>query len=158
MDHFERQLALMMRSTEEHTPYEVRQQDRLREGVRVRRRLRAARNAAGSVLAVAAIGLVLLLRPEGTEHVEPSSPRPEPATSPTSSEPGPSPTLTSTHSPSMPPSTADGGASATTSPPPATESATTGATSPPPTGTTETASPPVSTTTEPASPPVSSTP
>lgn len=91
MDHFERQLALMMRSTEEHTPYEVRQQERLHEGVRVRRRLRAARNAAGSVLAVAAIGLVLLLRPEGTEHVEPSSPAPSPQPAPPAQSRAPRP-------------------------------------------------------------------
>ncbi|MBC2907320.1 hypothetical protein [Streptomyces cupreus] len=102
MDHFEEQLARMMRSSQEYAPFELRQRERLQDAVRTRRRLRAARNAAGSVLAVAVLALALMLRPGGTQQVEPSSPAP----APTTSVPGTSPTPTS-EPPSSPPVTSD---------------------------------------------------
>ncbi|WAZ25231.1 hypothetical protein STRCI_006712 [Streptomyces cinnabarinus] len=91
-DHFEEQLAHLMRSSQEYAPFEPRHRARLHEAVRIRRRLRAARTAAGSVLAVGVLALALALRPDGTQQVEPSSPAPAPTTSPTTSVSGPLPT------------------------------------------------------------------
>lgn len=119
MDHFEEQLAHLMRSSAEYTPIDARQRERLHEAVRTRRRLRAARNAAGSVLAVAALALALVLRPGGAQHVEPSSPRPAPTISPTTSAPGRTPTATSEPTTSPPMSTTtDATTSTPTSQPP----------------------------------------
>ncbi|WP_328501089.1 hypothetical protein OG828_11795 [Streptomyces sp. NBC_00457] len=120
MDHFERQLAQLMRDTQEHTPYEPKYQDRLRAGVRARRRVRAAQAAVGSVLAVAGLGIGLFLLPDGQVRDEPSAPNPRPAVSPSSpasetSPPGPSPTATS--SPSSSPTGSADSYAPTTAPP-----------------------------------------
>ena len=45
MDHFERELARMMRDSREHTPFEPEHQVRLHAGVRAHRRVRAVRAA-----------------------------------------------------------------------------------------------------------------
>lgn len=98
MDHFERQLAQMMRSTREHSPFEPRHRERLRAGVRVRRRVRAAQQAIGSVVAVAGIALGVFLFPGTPVRSEPGSPRPLTATS-TSLSTGPSPAPTRDRTP-----------------------------------------------------------
>ncbi|WP_369391953.1 hypothetical protein AB5J72_33470 [Streptomyces sp. CG1] len=106
-DHFERQLALLMHGTHEQTSFDPAHRDRLHEGVRARRRVRAARRAAGSVLAVAGLGLGLYLWPHGRVDDRPSAPHPLPATSPApapSTSPGPSLSPSTTDSPSGPPS------------------------------------------------------
>ncbi|MER6241958.1 hypothetical protein [Streptomyces griseorubiginosus] len=156
MDHFERELVRMMRDGEEPTPFEARHGERLRAGVRHRRRMRAARRAAGSVLAVAGLCLGLFLLPQGPSRVEPADhdPLPTVTSTPWTSSPpgtpdttpsGPSaPTATTgapTHTggdtvtttpPTAPDTTgaATGTTSSSTSPPPSA-----GSTSPPPTGT-----------------------
>lgn len=144
MDHFEQQLAQLMRDTEEPAPFDPTQRERLRAGVRSRRRTRAAQRAVGSVLAVAGIAVGLSLLPGGPTRVEPSQIRPQPATNPSP----PAPALTPGASPSTPPSTmapSTADRSATTTPPVATEGSATEsdpaspstsegtATSPPPT-------------------------
>lgn len=94
MDHFERELARLMRGADEPTPFEARHRERLRDGVRHRRRVRAAGTAAGSVLAVAGLCLGLFLLPQQPSQVEPA-------------DRGPLPTLTSTPWTSAPPGTPD---------------------------------------------------
>ncbi|MFJ9241181.1 hypothetical protein [Streptomyces sp. NPDC101776] len=109
MDHFEQELARMMRDTQETTPFEPRHRTRLRSGVRAGRRVRTARKAVGSALAVAGIGLGFFLLPHDRVDNRPQAPLPRPATSPTL------PTGAPTRTPDAPP---------------------TGTTSPTPTGTT----------------------
>ncbi|MCX5008234.1 hypothetical protein OHB05_37310 [Streptomyces sp. NBC_00638] len=92
MDHFERELSRMMRDAQEHTPFEPAQQDSLRAGVRVRRRVRAAQMAASCVLAVAGVSLGLFLLPHAPDRDRPLAPVPRPATSPTSPYGTPTPT------------------------------------------------------------------
>jgi len=101
MDHFERQLARMMRSTQEHSPFEPRHRERLRAGVRVRRRVRAAQQAIGSVVVVAGIALGVFLFPGTPVSSEPGAPGPQ--TAPGTSSVGPTPTFarTPTVGPSM---------------------------------------------------------
>ncbi|MER6570519.1 hypothetical protein ABT288_31145 [Streptomyces sp. NPDC001093] len=134
MDHFERQLTRLMHSTQEPVRYEPRHQEALHAGVRVRRRVRAARRAAGSVLAVAGLGLGLLLWPHGHTDGRPSAPHPRPATSPTpvpSTSPGPSQSPSTTYAPSGPPSSTatdsatPGSTTSTANPPGATGSSAT---------------------------------
>ncbi|MGW2620045.1 hypothetical protein [Streptomyces sp. NPDC001500] len=102
MDHFERQLAQLMRAVEEPASFDSRQRERLRAGVRSRRRTRAAQRAVGLVLAVAGIAVGLSLLPGGPTRVEPGEIRPQPATNPSP----PVPTLTPGVSPSATPSSA----------------------------------------------------
>ncbi|MFC8428180.1 hypothetical protein [Streptomyces sp. NPDC057253] len=155
MDHFERELARMMLGADEPAPFEPKHWERLRAGVRHRRRVRAARRAAGSVLAVAGLCLGLFLLPEGPTQVEPAdhAPLPTLTTTPwTSAPPGTpdsSPSLPSSSATTSSPGRGDlngvtsapatapvttgstaGATSSSTSPPPASRS-----TSPPPTGT-----------------------
>ncbi|WP_330269294.1 hypothetical protein [Streptomyces griseorubiginosus] len=150
MDHFERELARMMRGSDEPAAFEPRHRERLRAGVRHRGRVRAARRAAGSVLAVAGLCLGLFLLPDKPSQVEPADhdPLPTLTTTPwTSSPPG-----TPSSSPSPSSSSATTGlpgrtdlAPVTTGPPTApvttgsasgaTSSSTSNSTSPPPTGT-----------------------
>ncbi|MFE7401803.1 hypothetical protein [Streptomyces sp. NPDC057557] len=145
MDHFERQLAQMMRDTEAPAPFEPKHRERLWAGVRVRRRRRAAQRAAGSVLAVVGLSVGLFLLPGRATRVEPSHPGPQPTTSPLPSAPHATP-ATPGVSPSAPPSSdtstapapPDGTASIT---PPATTGSTATATESPP-GSTQGASPP----------------
>ncbi|MGW3668245.1 hypothetical protein [Streptomyces sp. NPDC005141] len=92
MDHFERELSRMMRDAQEHTPFEPAQQDSLRDGVRVRRRIRAAQKAASCVLAVAGVGLGVFLLPHAPDRDRPLAPLPRPASSPTSPYATPTPT------------------------------------------------------------------
>ncbi|MGV9452106.1 hypothetical protein [Streptomyces sp. NPDC003635] len=147
MDQFERQLAQMMRSSQEYRPLEPSQRERLHEAVRTRRRLRAARNAAGSVLAVAALALAFLLRPDGGRQVEPTSPPPVSA----STAPGPTstPTSTPTSEPPSSTSTPEPPESTSTSGPPASTDGSVTDSSAPPTSTdstdsTDSAAPPTS--------------
>ncbi|MEU0040465.1 MULTISPECIES: hypothetical protein [unclassified Streptomyces] len=165
MDHFERELARMMRDTEEQTPFEPAQQDRLRTGVRVRRRVRSAQKAVGSVLAVAGLGVGLFLLPHTPKGDRPQAPLPQPMTGRSSPavSPTPSPTPTrpsggastgsatttpddtsSTSSPPTAPSSTGGSTSvgtdpsgtATTSPPPRSSSTPSESITPPPPTTT----------------------
>ncbi|MGY5100178.1 hypothetical protein [Streptomyces sp. 900105245] len=94
-DHFERQLSRLMHSAREQASFDVRHQERLRAGVRTRRRVRAVRRAAGSVLAVAGLGLGLFLWPHGHIDDRPSAPHPRPLTEPsTTTSPPPTPSAT----------------------------------------------------------------
>jgi hypothetical protein len=94
MDHFERELARMMRDSQEYTPFEAEHGARLRAGVRAHRRVRTVRRTAGSVLAVAGLGIGFFLLPHDPGENRPQAPHPQPipATSPAS--PGPTPTGT----------------------------------------------------------------
>ncbi|MYR57234.1 cellulase [Streptomyces sp. SID625] len=123
-DDFERRLARLMRAPQEHTPFEPRHRARLWEGVRARRRARAAQRAVGSLLAVAGAGLGLLLLPGTRVDVEPGTAPPRPAVSPLSSpfspQAHPDRTPAPGLSPSDPPSKASSGPpsrAATTHPP-----------------------------------------
>ncbi|MFD8733835.1 hypothetical protein ACFV06_02830 [Streptomyces sp. NPDC059618] len=163
MDHFERELARMMRDAQEHTPFEPAQQNSLRAGVRTRRRIRAAQKAVSCVLAAAGISVGLFLLPHPPDRDRPLGPVPRPTVTPTSpyatlsptpssdGEPtgtatstsesptgtsGPPDTPTTTGSPGSVSSGPGGRGTATTSPP-ATEPATPSSTptsSPPPSG------------------------
>ncbi|MEU3954586.1 hypothetical protein AB0F45_20090 [Streptomyces achromogenes] len=95
MDHFERRLAGLLRQDPEPEPFEPRHREALHAGVRARRRARAARRAAGCVLAGAGLGLVLVLWPHGPTDDRPAAP-PRPATSP-----APTPTPTTTPAPGV---------------------------------------------------------
>ncbi|MER7688925.1 cellulase [Streptomyces sp. NPDC097610] len=106
MDHFERELARMMRDAQEYTPFEPAQQNRLRTGVLVRRRVRAAQKAVGSVLVAAGLGVGLVLLPHAPDRDQPQAPVPRPSTG--SSSP------TSTLSPTQPPSSSSTGSAPTT--------------------------------------------
>ncbi|MFD8219703.1 cellulase [Streptomyces sp. NPDC059697] len=92
MDHFERELARMMRDAQEYTPFEPAHQDRLRTGVLVRRRVRAAQKAVGSVLVAAGLGVGLVLLPHAPERDQPLAPVPRPSTGFSSPTITPSPT------------------------------------------------------------------
>ncbi|AZS84601.1 hypothetical protein AB0465_28750 [Streptomyces griseoviridis] len=110
MDHFERQLAQLMRTTEERVSFDSGQRARLRAGVKARRRMRAARLGVGTLLAVGGLGLGLFLLPAGHDRVEPSAPGPGQVTGPSSvQDPTPGPTVgtgpSPGTSPSQPPST-----------------------------------------------------
>ncbi|MCX4572100.1 hypothetical protein OHB41_02650 [Streptomyces sp. NBC_01571] len=138
MDHFERELARMMRDAEEQTPFEPAQQDRLRAGVRVRRRVRSAQKAVGSVLAVAGLGAGLFLLPHTPKGDRPQAPLPQPMTGRSSPNISPTPTLTPspTPTPTRPSSGAPTGSAtttpddtSTTSSPPTAPSSTGGSTS-----------------------------
>ncbi|WP_327666561.1 hypothetical protein OHN37_04995 [Streptomyces sp. NBC_00485] len=102
MDHFERELARMMRDTQEHTPFEAEQQVRLRSGVRARRRARAVQKATGSVLAAAGLAVGFFMLPHDPGENRPQAPLPRPVMSPSQSPtltPDMSPSATSTASP-----------------------------------------------------------
>ncbi|AXE79876.1 cellulase [Streptomyces atratus] len=122
MDHFERQLAQMMRDTEAPAPFEPKHRERLWAGVRVRSRRRAAQRAVGSVLAIVGLSVGLFLLPGRTTPVEPSRPGPQPATSPSPSASPATPDASLSAPPSSDTSTApaapDG--TATIMPPPST--------------------------------------
>ncbi|MFF3731170.1 hypothetical protein ACFYXM_12825 [Streptomyces sp. NPDC002476] len=138
MDHFERQLAQMMRDTEAApAPFEPKHRERIWAGVRVRHRRRAARRAVGSVLAVVGLSVGLSLLPGHAARVDPSHPGPQPATSPPAI-PDVSPSASPSSGTSTAPAPPDGTA---TIAPPATTGSTATATETPP-GSTEGASPP----------------
>ncbi|MGW3464868.1 hypothetical protein ACWDE9_37210 [Streptomyces olivaceoviridis] len=141
-DRFERELTRLMRRAEQPVPFEVRHREALRAGVCARRRVRAARRAAGSVLAVAGLGLGLFLGPHGHTADRPTAPRPRPALSPAPT-PSTSPSQPPSGTPGPPPSTTTStptdlpspGSTTTTSAPPAAPEGSTTATYPPPTAT-----------------------
>ncbi|MGY1503395.1 hypothetical protein ACW4TU_43670 [Streptomyces sp. QTS52] len=81
MDHFEQELARMMRDSQEDTPYEDRHRRRLQAGVRARRGARVVWTATGSLLAIAALGVGLTVLPNSLTQRGPTSPRPRPVTS-----------------------------------------------------------------------------
>lgn len=89
MDHFEQELARMMRDSQEDTLYEDRHRDRLHAGVRARRRARAAWTATGSVLTVAGLGVGLMVLPSSFAQDGPTGPQRRPGT-PAESVPMPS--------------------------------------------------------------------
>ncbi|MGW3657596.1 cellulase [Streptomyces sp. NPDC005151] len=147
MDHFERQLAQMMRDTAARAPFEPKHRERLWAGVRVRCRRRAAQRAVGSVLAVVGLSVGLFLLPGHATRFEPSHPGPQPATSPSPSAPPATPDV----SPSAPSSS---GTSTAPAPPDGTAAITPPAT----TGSTATATETLPGSTEGASPPSASAP
>ncbi|MGY5132480.1 hypothetical protein ACWGJW_08715 [Streptomyces nigrescens] len=89
MDHFEQELARMMRDSQEDTLYEDRHRDRLHAGVRARRRARAAWAATGSVLTAAGLGVGLMVLPSSFAQDGPRGPQHRPGT-PAESVPMPS--------------------------------------------------------------------
>ncbi|MFF3560895.1 hypothetical protein ACFYXS_12745 [Streptomyces sp. NPDC002574] len=114
MDDFERQLARMMHASEQHTPFEPRHRVRLRHGVVVRRRVRAAWQAGSSAVAVTVIACALVLLPGSSSgQVVPAGPG-APATSgpayPSTSAPAdPSAGGSASSTPTFSPSGADTG-------------------------------------------------
>jgi hypothetical protein len=81
MDHFEQELARMMRDSQEDTPYADRHRYRLQAGVRARRRARTAWLATGSVLTIAGLGVGLIVLPSSFAQGGPTGPQPRPVTS-----------------------------------------------------------------------------
>lgn len=81
MDHFEQELARLMRVGQEDTPYEDRHRYRLRAGVRTRQRARKVWLATGSVLTIAGLGVGLLVLANTFAHGGPTGPQPRPVTS-----------------------------------------------------------------------------
>ncbi|MEU3248782.1 hypothetical protein [Streptomyces sp. NPDC006875] len=167
MDHFERELARMMRDAEEHTPFDPAQRNRLRTGIRDRRRVRSAQKAVGSVLAVAGLGAGLFLLPHTPDSDRPQAPLPltgrpspdvTPMLSPTPPQPSGTPTGSDTAAPddtagtSAPPSApastggaasdgSDGSGTTTSAPPPRSSSTPGDSSAPPPPTTTPVESP-----------------
>lgn len=152
MDHFERQLAQMMRDTgTAPAPFEPKHRERLWARVRVRHQRRAARRVVGSVLAVVGLSAGLSLLPGHATRVEPGHPGPRPTTSPPTSAPPATPDVSpSTPSPSgtstapappdgtatiAPPATTGSTATATGTAPGSTEGSPPPSTSAPPSGT-----------------------
>src|ERR1041385_5250269 len=86
MDHFEQELARLMRDGrsigEDESPYEDRHRRRLYAAVRARRRTRRAWMATGSALTIAALGAVLMTLPNSFAQNGPTAPGPRPPTPP----------------------------------------------------------------------------
>ncbi|WP_329303369.1 hypothetical protein OG410_38345 [Streptomyces sp. NBC_00659] len=151
MDQFERELARMMRDAQEQTPFEPAQQNSLREGVRVRRRIRAAQKAASCVLAAAGICVGVFLLPHAPDRDRPLGPVPRPTTTPASPYVTPSPTPSSSGTPSESATGTAENTAGTSGPPetPTTTESSTSAASDPGDGATSTTRAPA---TEPATP------
>ncbi|MFC8350420.1 cellulase [Streptomyces sp. NPDC057280] len=82
MDHFEQELARLMRdSGAPGEGYEDRHRRRLYAGVRARQRTRRAWMATGSALTIAALGAVLMTLPDSFAQNGPGPRNPRPATS-----------------------------------------------------------------------------
>jgi hypothetical protein len=81
MDHFEQELARMMRDSRQDTPYEDRHRRRLHAGVRARRGARTVWTVTGSLLAVAGLGVGLMCLPNSFAQGGPTRPQPRPVTS-----------------------------------------------------------------------------
>ncbi|MDH6514356.1 hypothetical protein M2163_008669 [Streptomyces sp. SAI-135] len=81
MDHFEQELARMMRDGRRDTPYEERHRTRLRAGVRARQRARRVWMATGSALTLAGAGVGLLFLTGAFAQGVSNSPQPRPVTS-----------------------------------------------------------------------------
>lgn len=75
MDHFEQELARMMRDNHEDTAFEDRHRHRLQAGVRARRRARTAWMATGSVLTIAGLGVGLMVLPNSFAQDGPTGPQ-----------------------------------------------------------------------------------
>ncbi|MFE2278672.1 cellulase [Streptomyces sp. NPDC059454] len=101
MDDFERELTRMMRDTRRPAPFRSEHQERLYEGIRVRRRSRLLWRAGGSALAVAGLSVGLALLPGTDSRSLPADRGPLPATGPT---PPPVSTAPATSAPSTDPS------------------------------------------------------
>ncbi|MFI1720775.1 hypothetical protein [Streptomyces sp. NPDC020489] len=111
MDHFEQELARMLRDSHQETPYEGNHRRRLQAGVRARQRSRTAWMALGSVLTITGLGVVLMVLSGPFAQGDPAGPQPRPVTSaesvsapptarPASSAQGvPAPTYTSSGAP-----------------------------------------------------------
>ncbi|WP_328752679.1 hypothetical protein OHT57_44560 [Streptomyces sp. NBC_00285] len=89
MDHFEQDLARMMRDSRQDTPYEDRHRHRLRAGVRARQRSRTAWMATGSALLIAGLGVGLMALSSSFAHGG-TAPGPRPGIS---AEPIPGPSV-----------------------------------------------------------------
>ncbi|WP_405825828.1 hypothetical protein OG241_49705 [Streptomyces sp. NBC_01390] len=87
MDHFEQDLARMLRDSRQDTPYEDRHRLRLRVAVRARQRFRTAWMATGAALTIAGCGVGLMALSDTVAHGG-TTPRPRPVTS-AESVPGP---------------------------------------------------------------------
>ncbi|MFF9489415.1 cellulase [Streptomyces sp. NPDC014676] len=83
MDDFERELTRMMRDGGQPAPFRSEHQERLYEGIRVRRRARLLWRAGGSALAVAGLSVGLALLPGAGSRSLPADRGPLPATGPT---------------------------------------------------------------------------
>ncbi|MEU7472649.1 cellulase [Streptomyces sp. NPDC044984] len=152
MDDFERELTRMMRDTRQPAPFRSEHQERLYEGIRVRRRSRMLWRAGGSALAVAGLSVGLALLPGAGSRSLPADRGPLPATGPTPPPVSPPPTTSvpsTDPSPSRPPTSASGTAGAATTAPgyggtPTTTPGTTGrtTTAPPPYSSAPPATPP----------------
>ncbi|MGW2282789.1 hypothetical protein [Streptomyces sp. NPDC001770] len=81
MDHFEQELARLMRDVRELAPFEERHRYRLRAAVRARQRTRTAWMATGSVLTVAGLGIALTVLSGSLADGGPAGPSPRPVTS-----------------------------------------------------------------------------
>ncbi|MFJ6391138.1 hypothetical protein ACIQJT_26405 [Streptomyces sp. NPDC091972] len=81
MDHFEQELARMMRDSHTEAPYEERHRARLRAGVRARQRIRKAWMATASVLTLAGASVGLLFLTGAFAQGVSNSPQPRPVTS-----------------------------------------------------------------------------
>ncbi|MFD5318518.1 cellulase [Streptomyces sp. NPDC127098] len=99
-DQFERRLAHLMHSAPGQAPFEPRHRERLMAGVRARRRARAARRAAGSVLVACGLVLGLLLLPDTLAGDGSGPADPRPASTPY--HPEPSETSDATEAPPPP--------------------------------------------------------
>ncbi|WP_406290353.1 cellulase [Embleya sp. NBC_00896] len=76
MDAFEKELARMMRDTEESTPFDSEHGTRLKAGVRSRRRARTAWAAGGAAAAIVALAAGLLFLPGTSADEGPAGPVP----------------------------------------------------------------------------------
>ncbi|MFF7365508.1 hypothetical protein [Streptomyces sp. NPDC008125] len=81
MDHFEQELARMMRDGREDAPFEDRHRHRLRVAVRARQRTRTAWLATGSALTVAGLGIALTVLSNSLADGGPTGPPPRPVVS-----------------------------------------------------------------------------
>lgn len=120
MDDFERELTRMMRDTRQPAPFRSEHQERLYEGIRVRRRSRMLWRAGGSALAVAGLSVGLALLPGADSRSLPADRGPLPATGPTPPPVSPAPTVSAPSadpSVSQPPTNTSGTTSAGTTAP-----------------------------------------
>ncbi|MFD7704731.1 cellulase [Streptomyces caelestis] len=131
MDDFERELSRMMRDSQQPAPFRSEHQERLYEGIRVRRRSRLLWRTGGSALAVAGLSVALALLPGADSRSLPADRGPLPATGPT---PPPGSTAPATSAPSADPSVSR--------PPTSTSGTTDAGTTPPGYGGTPTSLPP----------------
>ncbi|MFI1417439.1 cellulase [Streptomyces sp. NPDC020731] len=157
MDDFERELTRLMRDTRQPASFRSEHQERLYEGIRVRRRTRMLWRAGGSALAVAGLSVGLALLPGADSRslpadrgplpvTGPTPPpvSPVPATSPPSTDPSVSRPLTNTSGTTSAGTTSPGyGGTPTSLPPPASTDATgRDSTAPPPATTAPATAPP----------------